>query len=215
MEGAATCLRKPQVLSVLTVYLMGSGPTKCFSKTPSTNTTELVLGEPRAGLAHMNQSTASPGHHGCQQTEAEPSSQLSLILSLPHLPVLNLSWGPGTHQTLSSTSRGVKAGSRAKMQTHFQAGLLEAPTILPQLFLTLFPRSSQHQQNLCVQLPHICALPTFSLLPALPPASSPHCANVNKNHFHLQPKPSQLPLKIFKKIFPQIQKEALSSVSVT
>lgn len=99
------------------------------------------------------------------------------------------------------------------MQTHFQAGLLEAPTILPQVFLTLFPRSSQHQQNLCTQLPHICALPAFSLLPALPQAPSPHCANVNKNHFRLQPKPSQLPLKISKKIFPQTQKEALSSVS--
>lgn len=68
---------------------MGSGPTKSFSKTvssPSTNTTELVLGEPWAGLAHMNQSTASPGHNGCQQTEAKPSFQLSLTLSLPHLP---------------------------------------------------------------------------------------------------------------------------------
>lgn len=89
MEGAATYLRKPKDLSVPTAYLVGSGPTKCFSKTvstASTNTTELVLGEPWAGLAHVNQSTARPGHNGCQQPEAEPSSQLSLTLFLPHLP---------------------------------------------------------------------------------------------------------------------------------
>lgn len=100
------------------------------------------------------------------------------------------------------------------MQTHFQAGLLEAPAPLPQVFLTLFPRSSQHQQNLCMQLPHICAL---SLPPSFQPSYDPllpMVPDINKNHFCLQPKPSNLLLKIYKEIFLHIQKEALSSVPV-
>lgn len=54
--------------------------------------------------------------------------------------------------------RGAQASPRAEMQTHFQAGLLEAPASVP--------GSSQHQQNRCLRLPHICA-------PSQPPSFRP------------------------------------------
>lgn len=140
-------------------------------------------------------------------------SHLHLPSILTMLAHLNLSWCPDTYQTLSNPPRGVKTGYRAEVRAHFPAGLLKAPAPLPQVFLTVPRTFTASAKSVYAAPSHLCSPPI------LPPSSTPHpllptVPYIDKNHFCLQPKPSQLPLKISKKIFLQIQKEAMSSEPV-
>ena len=102
-------------------------------------------------------------------------SHLHLPSILTMLAHLNLSWGPDTHQTLSSPPRGVKTGSRAEVRAHFPAGLLKAPAPLPQVFLTLPWTFAASAKSVYAAPSHLCSPP---ILPpsSPPPPPPPHCA---------------------------------------
>lgn len=94
------------------------------------------------------------------------------------------------------------------MRAHFQAGQLEVPAPLPQVFLTFPLTFTTSAKPVCGSL--------TSVLPSHPPSFQPShrpllptVPDVDKNLFCLQPKPTQLPLKISKKTSLQIQKEAM------
>ena len=91
------------------------------------------------------------------------------------MPILNLSQDQDTHQTLSSTSGGVKAGSRAEMRAHFQAGLFEAPAPSPQVFLTLPQRFVASSNSVYAAPPQLCPPPLLPLSGPPTTPSSPPC----------------------------------------
>lgn len=62
VEATTHLKKKPNILSVPKAPLVGSGPTKCFSGTiltPSTDATKRVLREPWAGLTHESEHSRS------------------------------------------------------------------------------------------------------------------------------------------------------------